>query len=212
MRFAAVVLCVFGAMVGFRATTGLAQDTPPNVLALLGKTKTFTGTYSLYVWNRITVPGKAPVEEWSAEFHSGKLHRVETPRDRVVADCGTRTGVAIHLETGAVVEGPHVAGAACGINTNGSLTALDWVGSVATAFGQAERIRLIDSEFVRQYDISNKGVLLHTTYTEKRPDGRLVLDAEATKIDSGIPSQDMFDRNSLQRSFVPDEYKRLSSH
>ena len=48
-------------------------------------TRTTSTTYSVYTWNRLTLPGAAPFEEWAAEFHDGHFHRVETPRDRIVA-------------------------------------------------------------------------------------------------------------------------------
>jgi len=55
-------------------------------------TRNTTATYSVFAWNIITRSNKPTEQEWSAEFHQGALHRVETPRDRIIADCAAMTG------------------------------------------------------------------------------------------------------------------------
>lgn len=183
-----------------------------HAIQVLEKTKTVKATYSLYVWNRITLAGSEPVEEWGAEFHSGNLHRVETPRDRVVADCSAHTGAALSLLTGKLVEGPQVASAACGINTNASIVAVDFLGPIQSAFGEAQRVRVIDRQHVREYDVSDNGVLLRTTYSENRPGGNLLLTAEAVALEASLPDKNMFDQSSLEKSFVPEKYQRRFRH
>lgn len=186
-----------------------ASDGADRALEVLHRTKTFEGTYSLYIWNRITLAGKEPVEEWSAEFHSGNLHRVETPRDRWIADCRAGTGIAFTIASGVVFEGPEVAAAACGINTNFKFIDMNWLGRVQTELGPAERIRVIDRNDIRQYDVSDDGVLLAATYAENRPGERVLITAKGFKRSSGLPNVDMFDRDSLNVSFVSEEYRTL---
>ena len=82
---------------------------------IIARSKLTREMYAVYFWNRIERPGQQPEEEWSAEFNSGDLHRVETPRDRIVADCAASTGTYLSLSTGKVITGPQVAGVACGI-------------------------------------------------------------------------------------------------
>jgi hypothetical protein len=66
------------------------QENAAAALKVLEKTKSTRATYSVFFWNRVD-PGNRPAfEEWSAEFHMGALHRVETPRDRLIADCSNR--------------------------------------------------------------------------------------------------------------------------
>lgn len=178
------------------------------VLEVLERTKITRVTYSLYIWNRITPPGEEAREEWSAEFHSGELHRVETPRDRVIANCRTLTGTAISLETGERIEGPSVARVACGINTNRRFSAVEWLGTIQTRFGAADRLRLIDDELIRQYDVSRDGVLLGTVFAVNRPGEPAVLTASAVAVKGDLPERDMFDVESLSRSVVPDRYRQ----
>ncbi len=64
-----------------------AQSSSEAARAVVERTKTTSSTYTLYLWNRVTIPGEPVLEEGSAEFHKGDLHRFETPRDRIIADC-----------------------------------------------------------------------------------------------------------------------------
>lgn len=210
MRPFALGFFILANTVGVGEVAAASQDKSQKALALLEKTKAVTGTYSAYYWNRITIPDKEPVEEWSAEFHSGSLHRVETPRNRVIANCAARTGVALDLSTQEIFEGPQVASAACGINTNFPIIKMEWLGAVRSAFGKARRVRVVDSANVRQYDVSENGILLASTYSENREGGSPLLVMEAVGLEKRLPEQDMFDRGSLARSFVPEGYKQRS--
>jgi hypothetical protein len=212
MKFFPVLLACCLLVAPGPSGVALAEDEASSAHAdrameVLRRTKTFEGTYSLYIWNRITLPNKEPVEEWSAEFHLGHLHRVETPRDRLVADCRARTGIALSLMTGEFVEGPEVAAAACGINTNFDFAGIRWLGRIETVLGTGERIRVMDRDNVRQYDVSDVGVLLATTYAENLSGQHVLLMATGFKLSADVPNVAMFDRNSLRASFVAEEYR-----
>jgi hypothetical protein len=125
----------------------------------------------------------------------------------VIADCKAQTGVALSLTTGKTVEGPFVARAACGVNTNKVFTATAWDGLVGTPFGPADRIRLTDKDDIRTYDISPAGVILHSTYVQNSPQRPIGLLSEAVAVLSELPSPDLFDKASLARSYVPDHFK-----
>ena len=176
------------------------------VKAVVDRTKATRETYAVYNWNEMTDDGR-PVQEWGAEFHSGDKHRVETPRDRVIADCRAQTGIALHLATNEVVEGPVVARGACGISTARPFVAAEGLGSVTTPLGAADRVRLADKNNIRTYDISPAGVILRATYAKNTPDKPLVLSSEAVAVLGQLPAPDIFDRASLYKSFVPDRFK-----
>jgi hypothetical protein len=170
---------------------------------VMEKTKTTTSSYSVYFWNKITQPGQSPVEEGSAEFHSGNLHRVETPRDRIVADCRRMSGSYFSVTSGEIIEGPKVAGAACGINANIAIISMELIGDVETKFGKAQRVRVTDAKNVREYDVSQDGVLLKSTYRENRPGGALLIVTEAIKFERHKPDKAMFDKASLSKRYLP---------
>jgi hypothetical protein len=182
------------------------QENAAAALKVLEKTKSTRATYSVFFWNRVD-PGNRPAfEEWSAEFHMGALHRVETPRDRLIADCSKLTGVAISLQTGETIEGPAVARAGCGINTNKPMISAELRGAVKTEFGSTERVRVTDAEHVREYDVSEDGILLQSTYREGSANGRLSIAGFAVGLERRVSSPDMFSRASLSPSFVPAKY------
>lgn len=67
------------------------QAAPPveltgKVKEVIDRSKATQATYAVYNWNELPRDGQL-VQEWSAEFHSGDKHRVETLRDRLIADC-----------------------------------------------------------------------------------------------------------------------------
>lgn len=76
--FLATLICAASSLAA--TSSGEAEKT----IALTRETR---ATYSVFFWNVITRPGSPAQAEWSAEFHKGALHRVETPRDRIVANC-----------------------------------------------------------------------------------------------------------------------------
>ena len=178
------------------------------VLEVLERTKVTRSTYALYVWTRITEPGQEPREEWGAEFHFGDLHRVETPDNRVVANCSAGTGTARSLDSGETFDGPGLARVACGINTNRVFQSAEYRGVVQTRFGPADRVRLIDDELVREYDVSRDGVLLRTVFALNQPGEPAILVSDAVEVARELPNQDMFDRESLAQSYVPESFQR----
>jgi hypothetical protein len=188
-----------------------AKDTGAKALAILARTKTATGTYALYLWNRLTPPDGPPREEWSAEFNAGDLHRVETPRDRLVANCRTGEGHAYSVETGQSFEGPWIARTACGVDTNAPFASAAWEGEMATPFGQADRVRIVTAELVRRYDVSRDGILLGTVYSDNSADRMVRLINWPIAVERTLPASGIFDRPSLARSYVPDRYKRAPS-
>jgi hypothetical protein len=182
--------------------------TAEKAMAVVERSKSTKATYAVYTWNRITPPGTPPVEEWAAEFHSGTMHRVETPRDRIIADCAAQTGTHRSLIGGQTMEGKEVALMSCGINTNNPFVEADWIKRVKTRFGDADRIRLVDAGNVRHYDVSDQGVLINSTIASNTSDEALLLAMETVALSGKLPESDMFSQESLKRSVVPEEYRR----
>lgn len=185
-----------------------AQSSSEAARAVVERTKTTSSTYTLYLWNRVTNPGEPVLEEGSAEFHKGDLHRFETPRDRIIADCRARTGAYLSVESGEIIEGPKVAAAACGINTNFPFKSVELLPDQQTKFGVAQRVRVIDNENIREYHVLKNGALVRTTYTENRPGGSLLVVTEAVRLEETVPDDVMFTRAALTKSYLPSDIKR----
>jgi hypothetical protein len=185
-----------------------SPEAAAKALTVLARTKTVTGTYALYMWNRLTPPEGPAYEEWSAEFNAGDLHRVETPHDRLVANCRTGEGYAYSVETGRSSDGAAIARTACGIDTNAPFLSAVSQGEVATPFGRADRVQVTTAQLVRRYDVSRDGILLATVYEENTPEHPVRLANWAVGLERALPEPGMFDRASLARSYVPAHYKR----
>ena len=186
-----------------------AQPRPPgDASIILARTKTTRTTYSLYGWNRVTLTAGTAEEGWAAEFHSGNLHRVETARDRVVANCKTGKGFGYSVETKKPYEGAWIARTACGIDTNTPFEAVEWQGIVQTAFGPVDRIRIVAGKLVRRYDVSPEGILLGAVFSDNEPGEPRRLLNWAVAVEKTLPGKDIFSRASLRRSVVPERYKR----
>jgi len=200
-----VAAALIAGLLGVSACSGRAEDKLPSAIkGVVELTKTTKADYAVYAWNRIEGAG-GPVEEWSAEFHSGSLHRIETPRDRWIADCAAGTGTGLSLATGEKMVGPKVALAACGVNTNKAFVSSEWQGVVKTPFGQAQRIRLVDASNVRTYDVTRDGAIVRATYD--LVDGSPLSLTYAVAVEHGRPDPAMFYAASLARSYVPERFK-----
>jgi len=208
IRLISILLIPFAAS-GANAEDATVEDSSTvKAMAVVERSKSTRVTYSMYSWNRISLPGEEPIEEWAAEFHSGAMHRVETPNDRVIADCDAGTGIHRSLVSGETVEGREVALTACGIDTNSPFVEAGWIKRVKTRFGNADRVRLVDAENVRHYDVSDQGVLVGATIASRERSDELLLNMETIAVLDTLPAGDLFDRESLERSFVPEHYKR----
>jgi hypothetical protein len=189
-------------------STNAKSTIDPEVAKLIELTRKTDTTYALYMWNVISTTGKAPVEEWSAEFHLGHLHRVETPNFRVVADCKAMTGSFINVETGESGEGPKVAKSACGIDANQKILKARLLEEKITKFGVAKSIEIINDSERRTYDISDQGILLGATIRNIDVPESLNLVNAAMHVDPALPEQNIFSTASLSRSVVPVKFRQ----
>lgn len=188
--------------------TGAKSAIDPDVAALISRTRETQDTYAVYMWNDVTPKGKVPFAEWSAEFHSGNLHRVENPTIRMVADCKAKTGVFTNIETGERFSGPSVARMACGIQANAEILSARKLGIKNTAFGEAIVIEIVDESERRTYDILEGGILLGQTISEKGDGGHRWVFNQATHVSRKLPDGDIFLEESLGRSVVSGEFRK----
>jgi hypothetical protein len=192
----------------------LAQAAPPpaadpsieRALPVLERTKTTRATYALYSWAWVEDADGGNRDGWLAEFHRGGLHRVETPDVRVVADCDAQTGTAVDVRSGERSTGRHFALIACGINTARPMREATWLGSGPSRFGPVDRLRIVDDEEERFYAVDRDGILvgaeIHT------PGGGWCLQSEPLAVERSLPEGDLFSVVSLDRSFVPEHFRR----
>ena len=172
---------------------------------VIERSRKTTATYSLYMWNKVDRPNEGPGEEWSAEFHKGTLHRVETKDVRVVADCAAVMGTYIDVNTGETSTNAQAARVACGISAATPIRSAEWIARVKSRFGPVDRIRVTDDKNIRTYDVTDDGALVGGMIADL--DGTVRLEGIAAGLLSTLPEEDMFSKESLQRSVVPDQYR-----
>jgi hypothetical protein len=183
---------------------GQEPDFDPKGTAAIERSQQTTATYSLYSWN--DVPDGQGIEDgWSAEFHSGDLHRVESPMSRSVADCKKRTGTNLNLKTGKIISNHTVSNAACGINTNFQFRAVEWLGRHKTTFGDADRVRITDDNSILTYDVLDNGVLVSTIVVDRQ--GKPLVTNSPIALLATVP-EGIFSEESLQLSVVPEKYRK----
>ncbi len=184
----------------------------PEVVTLISRTRETQDTYSVYAWNEVTPKGKAPFAEWSAEFHSGHLHRVENPKIRMIADCKAKTGIFTNVATGERFSDPSVAKMACGIQANAEILSARKLEPKETAFGEATVIEIVDAVERRTYDLSDDGILLGQTIAEKGKGGHRWVINYATHVSRKLPEDDIFSERSLDRSVVATQFRQPVVH
>ncbi len=188
-------VCSFGA-----AAWQSRAEASVDAQALIALTRETRATYMVVSSNLVFRPDGTTVREWSAEFHDGILHRVETPRDRIVADCEAMTGIHLNVATVQIDEEPWVARAACGVQANSTMLSARLGGVRQTRFGPATHLVIIDGTDIRTYDVAPDGALIGATITGRDGKKKLVMRAiyYASKVADGI-----FSATSLGRSAVP---------
>lgn len=176
---------------------------------IVERTRTTAETYFLVSTNRITPNGVAPITEWASEANSGPLHRVETPRDRLVANCKTGWGAALRIQTGEVSHGAWIAKAACGIDANKELIEKRYLGRSKASPVLADRLLLRDAKNVRTYDVASNGAIIGASIADA--DGTRRLITRALFLTKKLPYTDCFTQASLARSIVSEAAQRDAS-
>jgi hypothetical protein len=171
--------------------------------AVIERSQQTSATYSLFAWNDVPDGGEIK-DGWSAEFHSGNLHRVEAPHVRIVADCKEMVGTRLLVATGEKLTDPSVAKAACGINANFEIQSAEWLGHHKTEFGMADRVRITDEDTIRTYEVLDNGALATSVY--QRRDGQPLVNNWSVVVRDSVPD-DIFSEASLEQSAVPAEFQ-----
>lgn len=183
-----------------------APDDTARAKEVITRSKTTRATYAIYTWTVIRLKGAEPVEEWSAEFNSGKLHRVETPRDRVVADCQRKTAAHYSLTDGTTKTGATIANTACGIAYDDAIRQIAWLGKFPSPWGEVDRVRLWGAGLIRTYDVTKAGVIVSSTFAPEDNPGKAMLEMRTVALEKRLPNGAIFSRASLARSVVPVKF------
>jgi hypothetical protein len=203
---ALLLLCVLsGPALAKKRPVRIPAD--PKAQTVFDRTKTIQATYALYDWNwRRGDDGRVSLH-WSAEFHRGSLHRMETPDLRAVADCSTRKATLVEIRSGRTESHAWIANAICGIRSDKILYSLEYVGRKHGRFGPVDTIRATDLLNERFYTVDEAGIIVATEYFSTDPALKGCVQTEPLAVEKTLPADDMFSVGSLERSFVPEKYR-----
>jgi hypothetical protein len=203
----ALALLLIYAVAGAPVGEGARPAPDPRAKAAFERTKRTRETYALYSWNWVKGSGFETGPHWSAEFHRGNLHRVETPHVRVVADCAAGTGTMFEVASNRTESGAAAAGAACGINSNFPIRDLEWLGRKETRFGPLDMLRLLDPADERIYAVDQAGVLVASEIFPRNKGSGSCLQQEPLAVEKALPAEDMFSEESLRKSFAAARFR-----
>ncbi|HEX8513624.1 MAG TPA: hypothetical protein VF688_11035 [Allosphingosinicella sp.] len=180
----------------------------PKAQEVFDRTKNVRAAYALYDWNwRRGDDGRVSLH-WSAEFHRGSSHRMETPDLRAVADCSTRKGTLLEIRSGLTQSHAWIANAICGIRSDKIIYGLEWVGRKDSRFGPVDTIRVTDLLNERLYTVDEVGIIVATEYFSRDAALKGCVQTEPVSIEKELPAADIFAVESLERSFVPEKYQK----
>ena len=179
------------------------------VQQLIERTKTTQASYALVSRNE-TRRDDATIHEFAAEFNQGDLHRVETPRDRIVTNCRTGWNAHLNIATGTVTHDDATAGMACGIYTGDGVVNAEITGTKTSQFGLLQELKIKTvTGLTRIYGIAPNGAIVSEEIVD--PAGKPRLLTTAMSLSHRLPQTDIFSEASLAKSAVPDEVIKQAS-
>ena len=179
------------------------------VQELIARTQTTRAPYALVSSNEIR-RDDITIHEFSAEFNQGDLHRVETPRDRIVANCRTGWSAHLNIATGVITHNDAISGAACGVYTGDGVRSAEITEARNSPHGLLQKLKIETvGGLTRTYEVAPNGAILSESITD--PAGKLRLVMTAISVSDQVPTGDLFSEPSLAKSVVPLELKEQAS-
>jgi hypothetical protein len=190
-------------------------QTAPKVAAaarvqqLIERTQTTQEPYALVSRNEIR-RDDTTLHEFAAEFNQGDLHRVETPRDRIVTNCRTGWNAHLNVATGEIAHDDSVSGMACGVYTGDGVVNAEITGTTHSQFGLLQQLKIKTiSGLTRIYGIAANGAIVSEEIVDPAGKPRLVV--TAISLSDRLPTTDIFSEASLAKGVVPDEVIKQAS-
>lgn len=201
-------------LLAFALTLSVPQAAPKEreaalVQQLIERTQTTQASYALVSRNEIR-RDDATVHEFAAEFNNGDLHRVETPRDRIVTNCRTGWNAHLNVATGAITHDDGASGMACGVYTGDGVVSAEITGTISSQFGLLRQLKIKTvGGLTRSYSIAHNGAIVSEEIVDPAGTPRLL--STAMSLSDRLPPTDIFSEASLAKSVVPDEMIRQAS-
>ena len=180
----------------------LAQEpVPPEVRAVIERSRNPATDYTSFHVDRV-VGGNESSSSSAAEYHRGRLHRIETTALRMIVNC--ETGATVAYEVRAERFGrPSLLSGLCGIPEVEPVISSRLLPAETGRFGPVDVVELTGPEFIRRYAVTRDGILTSSNFTQRRADVRPRVEIVRARISRGSPDPAMFEEASLARAFAP---------
>jgi hypothetical protein len=199
---------VFAAVASFAAVFQVGVNAEDLAQQVILRTRSTHATYFVVTANEIH-RDDGTIHEFAAEFNQGDFHRVETPRDRIVANCRTGWSAHLNLASGKISHGDQISGSVCGIDPTAIVEDRAITGSRQSQFGLLQQLRIVRVDGTRNYEVAPNGAIVGETLADVTGKVRLV--ERAILLSDHLPAADIFSEASLARSVVSDQLKKEAS-
>lgn len=198
---AALALITPGAVALAACSAPVQEPVPPEVRAVIERSRNPTTNYTSFHVDRVTSGGER-FTATTAEYHRGTKHRIETLPTRTLIDCATGMAIAYDVRAGTT---RRMAGAAamCGIADAEPVLSSRLLPAETGPLGRTDIVELTGPDFVRRYAVTQDGILASANYTPRRADVPTRVETLHAEIRRGSPDPAMFEEASLARAFAP---------
>lgn len=175
---------------------------PAPVQAVIDRSHATRANYSVVLRVRTLRNGVAGVED-DAEYQLGRMHRVEVPFTRVLANCDTGENIIYDVTRAKLVLNRELGGGACGIAVDADQVIEGrMLPSIKGNFGTADVIELVGVKLVRRYAVTPDGIIVSNDWIE-RETGAALLKTISTRLVRGKPDPHLFKTASLSHPAPP---------
>lgn len=177
------------------------EPVPPEVRAVIDRSRNPTTDYTSFHVDRVVGDNESSTST-TAEYHRGRLHRIESPALRMLMNC--ETGATVTYEVRAERFGrPSRLSGLCGIPDVEPVISSRVLPAETGRFGRVDVVELTGRDFVRRYAVTQDGILTSSNFTQRRAAVRPRVEIVRARIRRGPPDPAMFNEASLTRAFAP---------
>ena len=184
-------------------TGSVPPGLPAPVQEVVDRSHTTRANYSVVLRVRVLRDGVANIED-NAEYQLGRMHRVEVPATRVLANCDTGQNILYDVASAKLRLDPGTGGTACGIAVNiDRLIGGRMLAPIKGSFGTADVIELVGERLVRRYAVTHDGIIVSNDWMLRDPPNTVLIKTLSSRLVRGKPDPRLFKTASLARPALP---------
>jgi len=169
---------------------------PPAVQAVIDRSHATRADYAVILRVQTMRNGVAGVED-DAEYQLGRMHRVEVPATRVLADCDIGLSIIFDVAQAKLMVNQQLGSGACGIAVDADKVITGrMLPPIRGSFGTADVIELIGEKLIRRYAVTPDGIIVSNDWIA-RGTGTYLLKTQSVRVVRGKLDPKLFKTASL---------------